>query len=322
MPLISHKTRIILKLFTPQRRRPNPRLALADADKDLSGKVIIFTGGTDGIGRVAADMLHDMGAHIVLLGRQSDKSAAVVSAMKHRGGNGRVDFEPCDLTSLQSVKDCATRILAQHERIDVLVNCAGVNAMSPTPTGDGFAINWSVNYLAPVLLTRLLLERIQNTASARIVNLTTDTAYLDKLDLEAMDTEPDLGLADSYAASKLALEMFSVDLAEQLEGQIDGQIENPKVTVNLQHPGYIRSNLLRNLKGAERVMQGIMRVMASPTEVGADRIVRLVASSKLAGTTGMLFAEDVPSPHHPELSDSAKRLHLAQITDRILQPWT
>lgn len=195
----------------------------------------------------------------------------------------------------------------------MLVNCAGVNAMTRTPTGDGFAMNWSVNYLAPVLLTRLLLDRLRASAPARIVNVTTDTAYLDHIDLDRMETAPDLGTADSYAASKLALEMFSFDLARDLEGA--------GVTVNLQHPGYIRSNLLRNLQGIERVMQGVMRVMASPTEVGADRIVRLVASSKLEKVTGALMAEDSPRPHHPDVGDAAKRERLQRITDKVLEPW-
>ena len=222
-------------------------------------------------------------------------------------------FEACDLANLQSVKDCAERILGAYERIDGLVNCAGVNAMSQTPTGDGFAMNWSVNYLAPVLLTRMLLDRLRASAPARIVNLTTDTAYLDHINLDRMETAPDLGTEDSYAASKLAFEMFSVDLARELEGS--------DVTVNLQHPGYIRSNLLRNLRGAERVMQGVMRVMASPTEVGADRIVRLVASSKFEGVTGVLIAEDDARPHHADVGDDAKRKRLGQITDNILAPW-
>ena len=313
MPLVSEKTRIILKLFTPQRRKPNPRHALAAAERDLAGKTIVFTGGTDGIGRVAVEMLHQMGAHVVVPGRDAAKGKALLAALAARGGRGKASFEPCNLADLQSVKDCAARILAAHRRIDVLVNCAGINAMSDVPTKDGFAMNWSVNYLAPVLLTRLLLDRLRDAAPARIVNLTTDTAYLDVIDLETMETAPDLGQKDSYAASKLAFEMFSVDLAQSLSGS--------GVTVNLQHPGYIRSNLLRNLRGAERVMQGVMRIMASPTEVGADRIVRQVAASGFNGVSGVLIAEDTQRAHHSEVGIAAKRQRLAAFTDRILARW-
>lgn len=314
MSLINEKTRILLKLFTPQRRSPDPRYAIPDEDRDLTGQTIVFTGGTDGIGRVAVGMLCEMGANIVVLGRDTVKGAGLVRELEAIGGRGSVSFELCDLTILQSVKDCAERILASHERIDTLVNCAGVNAMSQTSTGDGFARNWSVNYLSPVLLTRLLLDRMLSSKPSRIVNLTTDTAYLDRIDLDAMETAPDLGTKDSYAASKLALEMFSVDLAQEHEGS--------GLTVNLQHPGYIRSNLLRNLRGAERVMQGVMRIMASPTEVGADRIVRLVASSQFKGVTGVLMAEDGPRPHHADVGDDEKRKRLQKITDKVLAPWS
>lgn len=313
MPLISEKTRIILKVFTPQRRKSDPRHALAEADRDLSGKTIVFTGGTDGIGRVAVTQLHEMGAHLVILGRSSQKGKALLDELSANGGSGTASFEACDLASLKSVKECAERILAAHVRIDVLVNCAGINAMSEALSEDGFGMNWSVNYLAPVLLTRLLLDRVRASAPARIINLTTDTAYLDVLDVEAMEASPDLGFVESYAASKLSFEMFSYDLAQELKGS--------GVTVNLQHPGYIRSNLLRNLSGAERVMQLVMRVMASPTEVGAQRIVRQVASSKLEDVTGVLIAEDDLKPHHAEIADAAKRERVRQLTDKLLGPW-
>ncbi|WP_207382961.1 SDR family NAD(P)-dependent oxidoreductase [Pseudaestuariivita atlantica] len=258
-------------------------------------------------------MLHAMGANLVILGRDPAKGSVILKELDASGGSGTAQFEQCDLATMQSVKECAQRIRASVPRIDALVNCAGVNAMSTKPARDGFAMNWSVNYLAPVLLTRLLLDRVVSSAPARIVNLSTDTSYLDGLDLDEMEREPDLGLTESYAASKLALEMFSFDLAQELKGR--------GVTVNLQHPGYIRSNLLRNLTGAEKVMLGVMRIMASPPEVGADRIVRLVASSKFKDVTGVLFAEDEPRPHHPDVGDDAKRARLRRITDDALAPW-
>ncbi len=313
MPLLSPKARIALKLFTPQRRRPDPRHTLPEADRNLAGRTVVFTGGTDGIGRVAVGMLHAMGAHVVVLGRSAEKGAVLVRELTARGGPGSVRFEACDLASLTSVRDCADRILASCDRIDALVNCAGVNAMTDRPSADGFQMNWAVNYLAPVLLTRLLLDRLRASAPARIVNLSTDTLYLERLDLDAIEGTPGLPAKDSYAASKLALEMASIDLARELDGS--------GVTVNLQHPGYIRSNLLRNLRGAERVMQGVMRVMASPTEVGADRIVRQVASSKLDGVTGILIAEDDPRPFHGDAQDPATRERIRRLTDGLLAPW-
>lgn len=311
MSATQEKLRLLLKLFTPQRRQPDPRYALPEADRDLTGRVIVFTGGTDGMGRVAVGMLSEMGADLIILGRSAEKGAALLADLAAQGGRGTARFERCDFTMLQDVAECAERIRASCPRIDALVNCAGVNAMRQTPTGDGFAPNWSVNYLAPMLLTRRLLDRL--AAGARIVNLTTDTAYLDHLDIDLMETAPDLGFTESYAASKLALEIASVDLAERLQ--------DAGITVNLQHPGYIRSNLLRHLRGPARLLQAVMRAMASPSEVGADRIVRLVASRALDTTTGALFAEDTRRPHHPDVADLSKRARLLRRTDQILSRW-
>lgn len=114
MLLISEKTRIVLKLFTPQRRKPDPRLALPDDDRHLSGKTIVFTGGTDGIGRVAVSLLYEMGAHVVILGRDPKKGDAVLKDLAAGGGGGSAQFEACDLASLRSVKDCAERLRDSH----------------------------------------------------------------------------------------------------------------------------------------------------------------------------------------------------------------
>jgi len=313
MELINAKTRIMLNLFVPQRKKPNPRHAIPESDKNLSGKTIVFTGGTDGMGRVAVEMLYKMGAKVVLLGRSKTKGETVVRELTTAGGRGEVSFQVCDLASMRSIKDCSERILAEHSRIDVLVNCAGINLPKRIITGDGFETNWAINYLGPYLLTKLLLDRLRESASSRIVNLTTNTAFLDHIDFDDIQTKPDFDTSSTYTESKLSLNMFSIDLARRLEGT--------GVTVNYLYPGYIKSNLLSNLEGSEKIMQFFMRVMASPTEVGADRIVRLAVSSEYQGISGSYVAEDDIKPHHPEAQVAAKREQLMQISEKALTQW-
>ncbi len=303
----------MINLFLPQRRKPDPRHALPKTDRDLSGKTIVLTGATDGMGRVAAGMLHEMGANLVLLGRKSSQGQMVIRELTERGGQGRVDFESCDLSSMDSVKACAERILATHERIDVLINCAEINATKQIITDDGFELNWAVNYFGPFLLTRLLLDRITASAPARIVNLTTNTAFLDRIDMDEIQAKPNFATSETYVESKLSMNMASIDLAQKREGA--------GVTVNYLHPGNIRSNLLRHLSGAEKLMGHVMRAMASPTEVGADRIVRLAISSEFEGATGTYLAEDIIRPAHPEAQITAKREQLARITKQALANW-
>lgn len=313
MKLISDKTRILLNLFLPQRKKPNPHHEIPESDKKLSGKIIVFTGGTDGIGRVAVKMLYEMGARVVLLGRNKTKGEAVISELTVTEGNGAASFEICDLASMKSVKDCANRILAEYSNIDVLVNNAGINMTRPTFTEDGFESNWAINYLGPYLLTNLLLERIKKSSPSRIINLTTNTEFIENIDVEEIQNKPDFNTSNTYTEAKLSMNMFSIELAEKLK--------ESGVTVNYLCPGYIKSNLLSNLEGAEKVMQFFMNIMASPTEVGADRIVRLAISSEFENVTGTYVNEDKVKVHHPESQIIAKRKQLKQISKKALSQW-
>ncbi len=303
----------MLKFFVPQRRTPNPRYAIRESSKDLSGKTVVFTGGTDGMGRVAVEMLHEMGAEVIVLGRDEHKSEAVLQKLTTAARGGSVDFEVCDLASMHSVRACARRILAQDRRIDILVNCAGAHIPERIVTEEGFEMNWAVNYLGPFLLTRLLLGRIRESAPSRIVNLCTDIAWLDHLDFDDLQSEHDFSATDAYTKGKLAMAMFTRELGERLEGT--------GVTANCLNPGFIRTNLLRNLTGIEAAIQPITRMLASPTVVGADRVVRLAVSPQYKDVTGTYVFEDTAVPPHRDALDAAKRERLMQVTEAAVSAW-
>jgi len=313
MKLLNAKTRILLKLFLPQRKKANPKYAIPESDKNLSGQTIVFTGGTDGIGRVAVEMFYEMNANIVLLARNPKKAQHLIQELELTKRQGTIDFEICDLASMKSVKDCANRILKKYDKIDVLVNCAGINSTNKAISKEGFEMNWAINYLGPYLLTNLIVERLKESAPARIVNITTNTDFLDKINFDDIEKQSDFSTNDNYSASKLSLNMFSIDLAEKLKGT--------GVTVNYLYPGYIKSNLLRHLKGGAKIMQFMMNIMASPTEVGADRIVRLAISSEYKEVTGVYVAEDQIMPPHSEAQIVSKREKLEQITAKALNRW-
>ncbi|MRX64730.1 SDR family NAD(P)-dependent oxidoreductase [Maribacter luteus] len=311
--MANSKLGILVNLFLPQRRKPNPEYAIPEKDKNLEGKTIVFTGGTDGMGRVAVEMLYEMGAHVVVLGRNKTKIENVINEIIKTGGSGKLGFQICDLASMDSVKNCAERILAEYSKIDVLINNAGINMTKPTFTSDGFETNWAVNYLGGFLLTKLLLTRIQQSSPSRIVNLTTNTNFIKQIDFDDIESKLNFDTVDSYTQAKLSMNMFSIDLAKKLEGK--------GVTVNYLYPGYIRSNLLSNLEGPEKMMQFFMNVMASPTEVGADRIIRLAISSEYEGKTGVYVSEDKIKPPHKEAQIESKRNHLKKISEKALKKW-
>ncbi|MFI3294299.1 MAG: SDR family NAD(P)-dependent oxidoreductase [Rikenellaceae bacterium] len=309
MASIFKKAKIALQVFVPQRKKADPKLALTDKEKDLRGKTILFTGGTDGIGRCAVEMLCDMGADVVLLARSRAKGEAVIQAVNAKG-KGRATFEICDLSSMDSVRSCAESILAKYSKINILVNCAGVNMLGVIKfTADNIETTWAVNYFAPVLLTRLL----QPAITERIINLTTDTLFIDSIDYGYISTHSDFNTKAPYFDSKLALNMFTIELAEELKHR--------GITVNAMLPGYIKSNLLRDLKGAAKIMQTMMNIMASPTEVGADRIVRLVAAERFGKETGLYMAEDKIEPFHPKALNTESRERIKAATDRFLNRW-
>lgn len=313
MKLINDRTRIMLRFFVPQRRKPSPAHAISASDKDLQGKTVVFTGGTDGMGRVAVGMLHEMGANVVLLGRDERKGEAVLGELAAGGGQGSESFLACDLASMHSVQDCAQRILTEHSQIDVLVNCAGAHIPTRLVTEEGFEVNWAVNYLGPFLLTHLLLGRIQDSAPSRIVNLVTDIAWLDHLDLDDLQSEHDFSPTDAYTKGKLAMGMLTHELGVRLEGT--------GVTVSCLNPGFIQSNLLRHQTGLEAAVQSILRKLASPTVVGADRVVRLAVSSEYRNVTGVYVFEDTVRSPHPEARDAAKRKRLMQLSESALEAW-
>lgn len=309
MASIFKKAQIALQVFVPQRKAPNPQFALKENEKSLKGKTIVFTGGTDGIGRCAVEMLCSMGADVVLLTRGVAKGEEVATYI-NRQGKGVVTIEQCDLSSMDSVKSCAERILSRYSNINTLVNCAGVNMLGVIKyTPDNIETTWAINYFAPVLLTRLLAPIV----SERIVNLTTDTLFIDSIDYEYISTHSDFNTKAPYFDSKLSLNMFTIDIAEELK---------PKgVTVNAMLPGYIKSNLLRDLKGAAKVMQSLMNIMASPTEVGADRVVRLVAAERFSKDTGLYMWEDKIEPFHPEALKPDRRKIISDATYKFLSKW-
>ncbi len=279
------------------RRRP-----VTAVRRDLSGMTAVFTGGTDGMGRVAAMRLVEMGATLHLPGRDPEKTRYAVEALNRLAGEERVFAADCDLASLKSVRACAAGLLEVCPRIDLLVNCAGINTRQRTVSPDGYELNWAVNHLGPFVLTALLLERIRASAPARIVNLSSAMVRAGRIDFEDLQLTRGWSSLKGYARAKLALNGTTVALARRLE--------NTGVTVNALNPGFVRTALLRDFRGAMRIWQVIMSRAASPPEVGAERIVRVAVSPEYESVSGRFFDEDKlcpPGAHVPD-DDAIERL--------------
>jgi NAD(P)-dependent dehydrogenase (short-subunit alcohol dehydrogenase family) len=247
----------------------------------MEGKVCVVTGATSGIGKAAATALARLGAQVVLVGRDQGRAEAAAAEI---GAIGPVPpkVEIADLASMEQVRALAGR-LASLERLDVLINNAGLVLGERRVTKDGFEHVFAVNHLAPFLLTNLLLPKLAGSAPARVVTVTSDAHSAAKLDLDDPSLEHGWDSWRSYANSKLANILFTRELARRLDGT--------GVTANCAHPGVVRTGFGREGKPLLRLGTTIARPFFLSPERGADTIVYLASSPDVAGETGGYYVK-------------------------------
>ena len=207
----------------------------------LDGKTVIITGANTGIGLETAVDLAGRQARVILACRSSEKGEKAAVEVRRRSGNDNVVFRLLDLSSLESVRRFASTMLDEEPQIDILVNNAGVMACPYTKTVDGFEMQFGVNHLGHFLLTNLLLDRLKEAKAARIVNVSSIAYRGGKINFDDMNYEHSkYSSFSAYSNSKLANILFTRALAKRLEGT--------EVTVNVLHPGAVRTKLGRHLR--------------------------------------------------------------------------
>ena len=273
----------------------------------MNGKVCVVTGATSGIGKAAATALARMGAQIVLVGRDQGRTEATAAEI---GANAAVPpkAEIADLASMEQVHALAGR-LGSLERIDVVVNNAGLVLGERRVTEDGFEHVFAVNHLAPFLLTNLLLPRLTGSAPARVVTVTSDAHSAANLDLDDPNLEHGWDSWRSYANSKLANILFTRELARRLDGT--------GVTANCAHPGVVRTGFGREGKPLLRLGTTIARPFFLSPERGADTIVYLASSPDAAGETGGYYVKRQRREPSAAARDDAAARRLWDISEKL-----
>ena len=273
----------------------------------MNGKVCVVTGATSGIGKAAATALARMGAQIVLVGRDQGRTEATAAEI---GANAAVPpkAEIADLASMEQVHALAGR-LGSLERIDVVVNNAGLVLGERRVTEDGFEHVFAVNHLAPFLLTNLLLPRLTGSAPARVVTVTSDAHSAANLDLDDPNLEHGWDSWRSYANSKLANILFTRELARRLDGT--------GVTANCAHPGVVRTGFGREGKTLLRLGTTIARPFFLSPERGADTIVYLASSPDVAGETGGYYVKRQRREPSAAARDDAAARRLWDISEKL-----
>lgn len=254
----------------------------------MENKTILITGANDGIGRATAERLAARGAHLVLACRNEAKGQLVAKAITELTGNHNIDTLPLDLSSFASVRAAANEFLAEHPKLDVLINNAGVYTEQLELTEDGYELQFQVNHLGHFLLTMLLLPAIRCCRQcSRIINVSSALHQKGGLDFGWLKGEPGAkhyNGAKAYSQSKLANVLFTMELDRRL---------GEELTTNCLHPGVVGTRLANKKAGAvTRAVWSLYKPFAIKPEQGADTSVYLASSPEVSDVSGRYFDEN------------------------------
>jgi len=253
----------------------------------LHGRTVVVTGATSGLGRAAASQLADLGARVILVGRDPDKAEAIRREIVAMTGNNNIAVALADLSLLADVRKLAKRLLKEPS-IHVLVNNAGVLLNQRTTTGEGNETTLATNLLAPYLLTQMLLPRLRESAPSRIINVSSGGMYATGLALDDLQYEKSTyDGSRAYARTKRALVVLTEIWAEQLK--------DSGVVVHAMHPGWADTpGVAGSLPGFHTITRRLLRT----AEQGADTVTWLAAAPEAAKVSGVFWLDREPHTTH------------------------
>jgi len=270
----------------------------------MKSKVCIVTGTSSGIGKATAIGLAKLDATVVAVMRDSDKSRAALQEIKSKSGKAdSVVHLAADLSSQKSIRELVKEFNSRFDRLDVLLNNAGVSQFHRVLSTDGIEMTLAVNVLAPFLLTSLLTDKLISSAPSRIVNVSSAASNNAKIDFDNLRGEKEFSSFGIYGQSKLALNLITVEFSRRLAGT--------GVTANFLHPGVIRTELgTRGMNPLFKALAAFVKLFMASPEKGARTSIYLASSPDVEGVTGKYFANQKQVTANPISFDeeAAKRL--------------
>jgi retinol dehydrogenase-12 len=279
----------------------------------MSGKTCLVTGATSGVGKETAVRLAMLGATVITVARDPARGEMAGAEIRRRVPLARVEVVTADLSSLAQVRRLAEEVLTRYDRLDVLVNNAGVIMMRRQLTADGLDTTFATNHLGPFLLTNLLRPLLERSAPARVVTVSSAAhKQIRTIPWDDLPRGTQHGYRQSYPLSKLLNILFTVELARRLGGTgVTG------VTANCLHPGFVRTALGRDVTGPlGAIVRLVLRFQPGPA-TGAETSVYLAASPQVAEVTGGYFVKCKPAEPSALANDTQATARLWTLSEEL-----
>jgi len=265
-------------------------------------QTILVTGATDGIGKQTAKELATSNYHVIIHGRTDDRVKTTIDEVKNESGNEDVEGYAADFASLKEVSNLADLLNKTYEKLDVLINNAGIFQNKKEETADGYEKTFQVNHLAPFLLTNQLLDLLEKGKKPRIVNVSS-MVHATAIDFDNLQGEQSFDGSSAYSLSKLCNILFTYKLAEKLESS--------KIKVNCLHPGVINTKLLRENYGN----------IGNSVKKGAENLLYVATYPGIEHVSGKYFVNKMPQSSAQVSYEKTKQDKLWEISQNMVKDY-
>lgn len=285
------------------------------SDESLAGKVVVVTGANTGIGRETALTLARKKARVIMACRDMDKCLQARKDIALESRNKHIYCEECDLASQESIRNFAQLVNHREERLDLLINNAGVMRCKKSYTKEGIELQLGTNHMGHFLLTLLLLDKLKASAPSRIINVSSTAHRHGRINFSDLNSTQNYDEGQAYAQSKLANIMFTRELAVRLEGS--------GVTCNAVHPGMVYTDIGRHMSInqswlAKVLLHPLLWLFLKTPRQGAQTTLYAALSPRLEGVSGKYFSLQLET----DVSEAAKDSEAAKRLWAISERWT
>ncbi|MHA2202937.1 MAG: SDR family oxidoreductase [Candidatus Hodarchaeales archaeon] len=282
---------------------------LSQSNARMKNQVCLITGATSGIGKATAMKLAELGATLVLLSRSQARGEVVKQEIVKRSQSTSIDVMIGDLGSLRSIQEFSYQFKENYDKLHILINNAGIYTRKRVETVDGYEKMLAINHLGHFFLTISLLDVLKDSSPSRIVNVASRAQRA--LNFDDLQSEENFSMMTVYGKSKLANILFTYELARRIEGS--------GVTVNCLHPGFVRTNLVRDFPWFMKPVMKLVMLMAKSSKKGAETSVYLASSPEVEGISGQYFINKQVQESTPASYDEAAAKRLWEISERLIQ---